>query len=70
MNFRLICIFAFMVACNGFSVSGQTQYQIQMIKSTFQKFQLHNKQYQRIVRIEKIKISYEMKLQFLQLLNL
>ena len=70
MNFRLICICAFMVVCNGFSVTGQTQYQIQMIQTRFQKFQWHNKRYQRIVRIEKIKISSEMKLQFLQLLNL
>ena len=71
MNFRLfIFLYAFMVACNGFSVSGRTQFQVQMIKSRFETFQLHNKRYQRIVRIEKIKAPNEMKLQLLQLLNL
>ena len=68
MNFRLI--YFFLVACNGFSVSGRTQYQAKMIKSRLEDFQLHNKRYRQITRIEKIKIPNKMKLQFFQLLNL
>ena len=71
MNLRVfICICAFIAACNGFSLCGRTQYQIQSVKATFEKFQLRNKRYGRVSHIESIKFSKQMKLQFLQLIGL
>ena len=70
MNFRFfVYIFALIVTCKGFSITGGMQYQNHLVKSTLNKFQSSTNRYKRVTRVQSIKMPKQMKLLFFQLLH-